>query len=94
MAHSVTCQKSNEKVEISNDFVMAIPEVQKFAATLSIVGMPCAACIFSISEGVHELPFLEDVSVSLLTNRAAVTFAGPKENIDQVVERIVDRGYT
>ena len=93
IAHCVTCQKSNEKVEISDDFVVAIPEVQKFTATLSIVGMTCAACILSINEGVQELQFLEDVSVSLLTNSAAVTFAGPKGNIDQIVERIEDRGY-
>ena len=73
---------------------MAIPEVQKFTATLSIAGMTCAACILSIDEGVQELEFLEDVSVSLLTNSATVTFAGPKDNIDQIVERIEDRGYS
>ena len=91
--HCVTCQKSNEKVEISQDFVVDIPEVQRFTATLSIAGMTCAACILSINEGVQELQFLEDVSVSLLTNSATVTFAGPKDNIDQIVERIEDRGY-
>jgi P-type Cu+ transporter len=91
--HCVTCQKSNEKVEISEDFVVAIPEVQKFTATLSIAGMTCAACILSINEGVQELQFLEEVGVSLLTNSATVTFAGPKDNIDQIVERIEDRGY-
>jgi len=93
MEHCITCQKSNEKVEISEDFVVAIPEVQKFTATLSIAGMTCAACILSINEGVQELEFLEDVSVSLLTNSATVTFAGPRDNIHQIVERIEDRGY-
>jgi Cu+-exporting ATPase len=91
--HCITCQKLNEKVEISEDFVVAIPEVQRFTATLSIAGMTCAACILSINEGVQELQFLEDVSVSLLTNSATVTFAGLKDNIDQIVERIEDRGY-
>lgn len=91
--HCVACQKSNEKVEISGDVVVTIPEVRKFTATLSIAGMTCAACILSINEGVQELQFLEDVSVSLLTNSATVTFAGPKDNIDQIVERIEDRGY-
>ena len=91
--HCVSCQKSNGKVEISEDFVVAIPKVQKFTGTLSIAGMTCAACILSINEGVQELQFLEDVSVSLLTNSATVTFVGPKENIDQIVERIEDRGY-
>ena len=91
--HCVACQKSNEKVEISEDVIVTIPEVQKFTAALSIAGMTCAACILSINEGVQELRFLEDVSVSLLTNSATVTFAGPKDNIDQIVERIEDRGY-
>lgn len=93
MAHCVTCQKSNEKVEISGDVIVTIPEVQNFTATLSIDGMTCAACILTINEGVQELKFLEDISVSLLTNSATVTFAGPKDNIDQIVERIEDRGY-
>ncbi|OXV06324.1 hypothetical protein Egran_05908 [Elaphomyces granulatus] len=93
MERCVTCQKSNEKVEISDDFIVAIPEVQKFTAALSISGMTCAACILSINEGVQELQFLEDVSVSLLTNSATVAFAGPRDNIDQIVERIEDRGY-
>jgi len=92
--HCVACQKSNEKVEISGDVVVTIPEVQKFTAALSIAGMTCAACILSINEGVQELQFLEDVSVSLLTNSATVTFAGPKDNIDHIVERIEDRGYS
>ncbi|OAF59942.2 hypothetical protein VC83_03206 [Pseudogymnoascus destructans] len=91
--HCVTCQKSNEKVDMSEDFVVAIPEAQRFTATLSIAGMTCAACILSINEGVQELQFLEDVSVSLLTNSATVTFAGPKDNISQILERIEDRGY-
>ncbi|KAH6666943.1 Cu2+-exporting ATPase [Halenospora varia] len=91
--HCVTCQKSNAKVKISEDFIVAIPEVQKFTASLSIAGMTCAACILSINEGVQDLQFLDDVSVSLLTNSATVSFTGPKDNIDQIVERIEDRGY-
>ena len=51
MEHCVACQKSNEKVEMSKDFIVSIPEAQKFTATLSIAGMTCAACILSISEG-------------------------------------------
>ncbi|KAK5093638.1 hypothetical protein LTS08_008869 [Lithohypha guttulata] len=93
MEHCVTCQKSNEEVAMSEDVIVTIPETENFTATLSIAGMTCAACILSINEGVQELKFLNDVSVSLLTNSATVTFAGPKDNIDQIVERIEDRGY-
>jgi Cu+-exporting ATPase len=91
--HCVACQKSNGKTQLSKDVIVTIPEAGKFTATLSIAGMTCAACILSINEGVQELKFMEDISVSLLTNSATVTFAGPKENIDQIVERIEDRGY-
>ncbi|KIV92543.1 hypothetical protein PV10_03832 [Exophiala mesophila] len=91
--HCVLCQKANEKAETSQDVIVTIPEAQKFTATLSITGMTCAACILSINEGVQGLQFLTDVSVSLLTNSATVAFTGPKDNIDQIVERIEDRGY-
>ncbi|KAK5069370.1 hypothetical protein LTR51_008620 [Lithohypha guttulata] len=93
MEHCVTCQKSNEEVAMPKDVIVTIPETENFTATLSIAGMTCAACILSINEGVQELKFLKDISVSLLTNSATVTFAGPKDNIDQIVERIEDRGY-
>ncbi|KFY03579.1 hypothetical protein V490_00129 [Pseudogymnoascus sp. VKM F-3557] len=93
MEHCVACQTSNEEVEVSGDVIVTIPAVQNFTATLSVAGMTCAACILSIKEGVQELIFLEDVGVSLLTNSATVTFAGPKDNIDQIVEKIEDRGY-
>ncbi|KAK5550305.1 hypothetical protein LTR46_011693 [Exophiala xenobiotica] len=91
--HCVLCQKANEKAETSQDVIVNIPEAQKFTATLSITGMTCAACILSINEGLQGLQFLTDVSVSLLTNSATVSFTGPKDNIDQIVERIEDRGY-
>ncbi|KIW15763.1 hypothetical protein PV08_05813 [Exophiala spinifera] len=91
--HCVLCQRSNEKLDTSQDVIVAIPEAQSFTATLSITGMTCAACILSINEGVQGLEFLTDVSVNLLTNSATVTFTGPKDNIDQIVERIEDRGY-
>ena len=91
--HCVVCQKANEKAEISQDVIVTIPEEQMFTATLSIAGMTCAACILSINEGVQGLQFLTDFSVSVLTNSATVAFTGPKDNIDQILERIEDRGY-
>jgi Cu+-exporting ATPase len=77
------------------DSVLAIsePKAQKFTATLSITGMTCAACILAIKEGVQELSSLEHVSVSLITNSATIVFAGPKRNINEIVEKIEDRGF-
>ncbi|KAF8857414.1 Cu2+-exporting ATPase [Acephala macrosclerotiorum] len=92
MERCLVCQISNEK-DASKGFVVPIPEAPKFAASLSIRGMTCAACILSINEGVQQLEFLEDVSVSLLTHSATVTFSGQKDNINLIVERIEDRGF-
>jgi Cu+-exporting ATPase len=85
--HCLSCQNSGEK-DLSKDFVVSISEPQHFTATLSIAGMTCAACILSITEGVQQLDFLEDVSVSLLTNSATVTFAGQKDDISLIIQRI------
>lgn len=93
LQHCIACQKLNEKVEDSKDVIVTIPEAKRYTAALSIAGMTCAACTLSINEGVQDLEFIEDTSVSFLTNSANITFVGPKSNIDQIVERIEDRGY-
>ena len=89
--HSATYQQSQNVS--TYDFTGIIPEDEKFTATLSISGMTCAACILSINEGVQELKFLEDISVSLLTHSASIAFTGPQRNIDHIIEKIEDRGY-
>jgi len=91
--HCISCQKSKEEVRVSKDVIVAIPEARNFTATLSIAGMTCAACILAINEGVRELSFLASISVSLITNSATIVFAGPKNNVDIIVETIEDRGY-
>jgi Cu+-exporting ATPase len=93
LEHCVACQKQEVKLAVAEDVAPAIPKAQKFTATLSIAGMTCAACILAINEGVQEISSLESISVSLLTNSATVVFAGPKSNIDEIVETIEDRGF-
>jgi Cu+-exporting ATPase len=91
--HYATYPQSKGNVNTRDDFIVTISEAEKFRATLSISGMTCAACILSIKEGVQGLKFLEDISVSLLTHSATVTFTGPQENVEQITEKIEDRGY-
>jgi Cu+-exporting ATPase len=86
-------RKSENHNKISEDVVLNIPDTQRFTATLSIGGMTCAACTLSINEGVQDISCLQDVSVSLITNSATVVFAGPRANIEEIVERIEDRGF-
>jgi Cu+-exporting ATPase len=85
--------KSELENQVVGDVVITIPNERKFSATLSISGMTCAACILSIKEGVASLQFLMETNISFLTHSASVEFTGPKDNINQIIERIEDRGF-
>ncbi|OKL60408.1 hypothetical protein UA08_04005 [Talaromyces atroroseus] len=64
-----------------------------FNARLSISGMTCGACANSVTETIQRLDFVKEVSVTLLTNSAAMTYNGPKENIDKVVAEVESTGF-
>ncbi|KAI9810912.1 MAG: hypothetical protein M1827_005771 [Pycnora praestabilis] len=68
-------------------------DLKTLIATLSIGGMTCASCTSAITNGVQELPWIQSVNVTLLTNSASVTFEGTEERIHEVVEKIEDLGY-
>lgn len=67
---------------------------ERFEATLSIGGMTCASCTSAIDHGLSsdELPFVESVNVTLMTNSARVVFQG-EENLQKIVDTIEDLGY-
>ncbi len=66
----------------------------RFEAILSIGGMTCASCTSAIDHGLssNELPFIESVNVTLMTNSARVVFQG-EENLQKIVDAIEDLGY-
>jgi heavy metal translocating P-type ATPase len=64
-----------------------------FKAQISISGMTCAACANSVTETVKKLDFVKDASVTLLTNSAVLTFYGPRENADKIVDEIESAGF-
>ncbi|EED19863.1 copper resistance-associated P-type ATPase, putative [Talaromyces stipitatus ATCC 10500] len=64
-----------------------------FQARISISGMTCGACANSVTEMVQQLGFVKDVSVTLLTNSAVVTFTGPRENIDKIIDEVESTGF-
>ncbi len=71
-----------------------LPEpVNEFTARISIGGMSCASCANSITAEVQQLDFVKEVNVNLLNNSASLTYVGPKENIDKIVEQIDDIGF-
>ena len=64
----------------------------RFEAILSIGGMTCASCTSAINHGLSDLPYVESVNVTLMTNSAVVVFRG-KENLENIVEAVEDLGY-
>ena len=70
------------------------PSQERFEATLSIGGMTCASCTNAVSHGLssNELPFVESVNVTLMTNSARVIFQG-EDNLQKIVEAVEDLGY-
>ena len=67
---------------------------ERFEAILSIGGMTCASCTNAIDHDLssNELPFVESVNVTLMTNSARVVFRG-EDNLQKIVQTVEDLGY-
>ncbi|KAL3455284.1 E1-E2 ATPase-domain-containing protein [Aspergillus heterothallicus] len=65
----------------------------RFFARISIAGMSCASCANSITEAIQQLDFIEDVTVTLLSNSATVTYFGLESKAAEIVEHIEDIGF-
>ena len=67
---------------------------ERFEAILSIGGMTCASCTNAIDRGLssNDLPFVESVNVTLMTNSARVIFQG-EHNLQKIVDTVEDLGY-
>lgn len=75
------------------DHVTKLPTwIPRFEAALSIGGMTCASCTAAVEAGLLELPYVEAVNVSLMTNRAVVTFSD-EVNLQSLVRAVEDLGY-
>jgi len=65
---------------------------KKWRAVLSIGGMTCGSCTGTVTRGLEELQFVENVAIDLLSNSGTVIFTG-KEHLDEIVEKVDDLGY-
>ncbi len=65
----------------------------QYVATISIGGMTCASCTSGITNGLHNLDFVQSADVNLMTNNARVVYHAPKSNSNKIVEEIEDLGY-
>ncbi|KAJ5155864.1 hypothetical protein N7492_008667 [Penicillium capsulatum] len=63
-----------------------------FVSEIAITGMTCGSCVGSVTRGLEELPFIQNVSVNLLSHSGNVEFTG-RDNLDKIVEKIEDLGY-
>ncbi|OJJ44290.1 hypothetical protein ASPZODRAFT_144862 [Penicilliopsis zonata CBS 506.65] len=74
----------------------AAPPTQQpdeFIARVSIGGMSCASCANSITNEIKQMDFVKDITVTLLTNSATVTYTGPRSNAEKIAEQIEDIGF-
>jgi len=86
---SVLDQKAGGGIDNSG----VLKAVEEYKVLLSISGMTCASCSGTITHSLEDLEFVNSVNVTLLTNSAVVTFTGPKEKADLIVDKITDLGY-
>ncbi|OJI99951.1 hypothetical protein ASPVEDRAFT_26713 [Aspergillus versicolor CBS 583.65] len=68
-------------------------QVGKFHARISIEGMSCASCSNSITNEIRQLDFVNEITVTLLSNSATVVYQGPRSKVDEIVEHIEDIGF-
>ena len=61
---------------------------------LPVDGMTCAACSRAVEQAIGRLDGVEQASVSIATNRAAVSFNPAKVRIADIKLAIAKAGYT
>lgn len=62
-------------------------------AVFSVKGMTCGACTSAVTNGIQSIAGVEDVSVSLMTERAKVQYNGDLVNAVAIKEGIEDCGF-
>lgn len=87
-----TVDAPDEKATVGDHVVDMDPDRMTYKATLSIGGMTCASCTSAITNGLRELPFMDTINVTLMTNSAQVIFRG-RDNLDAILEKVDDLGY-
>lgn len=81
-----------EKSSVGDYVVPMDSDQSAYQAALSIGGMTCASCTRAITNGLRELPFVDTINVTLMTNSGHVTFTG-RDNLDAILEKVDDLGY-
>ncbi|KAI6045662.1 E1-E2 ATPase-domain-containing protein [Pisolithus marmoratus] len=88
-----TCEKVINEISDMGFDASLIPVTRADAIILRIYGMTCSSCVNTVENGLHEMPGVKSVSVSLATEIAKIDFepslVGPRE----LVERVEEMGF-
>jgi len=63
------------------------------SVTVDVLGMTCASCARTVERALQRTTGVQDVNVSIATERAAVTFDPTVVSLDGLVQKIRDSGY-
>ena len=61
--------------------------------TLSVTGMPCAACPITIKKALNKVEGVETIEVNLEKKEALVTFDDAKTTVEALLEATTNAGY-
>jgi P-type Cu+ transporter len=67
-------------------------ESDMWRAEYAIGGMTCSACTNAVNGALEQLPFVENVTINLISNSGIVLFEG-RDNLDAITEAIEDAGF-
>jgi copper chaperone CopZ len=68
---------------------------QFISAEISITGLTCSMCSYSVEKQLRQLDFVQDIKMELNSNTATVTFVpGKKVIIEQLSKKVSDAGFS
>lgn len=62
--------------------------------TLNINGMHCGGCLSKVEKALKNVQGVQSASISLQEGQAAVTFDSASVGVSDLVQAVVDAGYT
>ncbi|HHX44391.1 MAG TPA: heavy metal translocating P-type ATPase [Chloroflexi bacterium] len=65
----------------------------KKSLSLNIIGMTCASCARTVERGLKRLDGVEEVTVNVATDRAAITFDPTAVQLTDLIGRVQESGY-
>ena len=69
------------------------PTSEAESCDLTIVGMHCASCVGRVERALKQVPGVQDATVNLLAERAAIRFDGRLAKPEDLIAAIEDSGY-